>query len=134
MSSVPVLFSLASNAGVQSYSSERHVEVDGQYIGEKIVATCHSGYGKQEILKKDGEALWCGITVAGICARRKAVAAELVCSRSYQRKAALKQTDNEKERIIRLKEELIQIEQKRLDIAEKLLNLKRQEMALRSRF
>jgi len=131
---ITLLVTLTVHAGVLSYSAEQGVVVDGQAFGKKVVVTCHSGYGKQEILKKEGESQWCGAKINDTCSVKKAVAAELVCSRSYQRKIALEQIDskenNQKERFARLREELLEIEQKRIDIAEKLLDLKRRELAL----
>lgn len=131
MCCLTILFSLASRAGVESYSPEQRAVINGEDIGAKVVATCHGGYGKQEILRKEGQNLWCGSTLTDVCSRKKVAAAELVCTRSYQRRAAQLDTGYEKERFSKLKEELIDIEHKRLDIAEKLLNLKRREMALK---
>ena len=122
---------------MESYSPEQRVIVNGENIGKKVIATCNSGYGKQEILKKEGQNLWCGTRLTDVCSRKKVAAAELVCTRSYQRKSALLntalETDNEKQRFTTLKEELIEIEKQRLEIAEKLLNLKRREIVLKNR-
>ena len=98
-----------------------------------MVVTCHGGYGKREILKKEGQNQWCGIALTDVCSYKKAAAAELVCSRSYQRKAAQLDPVDEKERFIKLREELIEIEQKRLELAARLLNLERREMVLKNK-
>lgn len=132
MCCLAMAYPLTSSGGVQSYSPEQRALINGEDIGAKVVATCHGGYGQREILKKEGENFWCGVILTDICSRKKVAAAELVCTRSYQRKAAQLDTGNEQERFTKLKEELIEIEHKRLDIAEKLLNLKRREMALKS--
>ena len=133
---VTTLFSLTSKAGVQSYSAEQRAFIDGEVIGKKVIATCQSGYGKQEIVKKAGQNLWCGTKLPDVCSYKKAAAADLVCSRSYQRKAtaheAALDSDDDDEHFIQLKEELIEIDEQLLDIAQKMLDLKRQEMALKN--
>ena len=128
-----ILFSHTISAGVQSYSPEKRAVTDGEEVGKKVVVTCHGGYGKREILKKEGQNQWCGIALTDVCSYKKAAAAELVCSRSYQRKAAQLDPVDEKERFIKLREELIEIEQKRLELAARLLNLERREMVLKNK-